>query len=50
MTDDKKVKLVGDSYAAQTENLRAAGGKGTSGHKNPDVKPFGTPNASIKPA
>ena len=53
MTDSKgtdKPKLVGDSYAAQTANLREAANKGVASHKNPDVKPCGTPNAGIKPA
>ena len=46
-----KPKLVGDSYAAQTANLREVASKSsTASHKNPDVKPCGTPNASIKPA
>lgn len=49
MSEKSETSLVGDSYAAQTASLRAAAAGGVSGHKNPDVKPCGTPNTSIKP-
>lgn len=51
MSDEKKeCKLVGDSFAAQTENLRMSVPKSVDAHKNPIVKPIGSANSSIKPA
>jgi hypothetical protein len=47
---ETECKLVSDSYAAQTASLRAAAPASAGTHKNPDVKPLQTPNASIKPA
>lgn len=46
---DNPIKLVETSFAAQTQNLQSAAPSSVDNHKNPDVKPCGSPNAGIKP-
>lgn len=50
MSEKMETNLCGGSFQAQTDALRMAAQTNIATQKNPDLKPFGTPNASIKPA
>jgi hypothetical protein len=45
----EKCKLVEDSFAAQTENLRQAAPSSVDNHKDDNVKPIAMPNKAIRP-